>query len=89
MFTRIQSPVKRHGWIQVRGQVAPINLSCSAASVMGIKRTVAHDRVHPRHWRLRWDTFPLRRGQCRFPFMIGRLVRRNCNWKKRANATSS
>ena len=83
VLTRIQSPVKRHGGIQMRGKMAPINLSRGAAPVMGIKRAVAYYRVHPRHRRLRRYTFPLGRGQCRFSFMIGRLARRDGNWKKR------
>lgn len=83
VLTGIQSPVKWHGWIQMCGKMAPINLSCGAAPMMGIKRTVAYYRVHTRYWRLRWYAFPLGRGQCRFSFMIGRLARRNRNWKKK------
>lgn len=83
VLTRIQSPVKRHGGIQVRGKMAPVNLSRGAAPVMGVERAVAYYRVHPRYWRLRRYTFPLGRGQCRFSFMIGRLARRDGDWKNK------
>lgn len=83
MLTRIQSPVKRHGWVQVRGQVAPIGLPRGPGPVVRLEGAVAHGRVHPRHWGLGHNALPLGGGQRRFSLMIGRLARSNRNWKKK------
>lgn len=79
MLTRIQSPVKGHGWVQVCWQVAPVHLPGGAAPVVRLEGAVAHCRVHARHRRLGCNALPLGRGQGGLPLMISRLARRNCN----------